>query len=347
MDPDGATTDDTKENKLPHATETAKEFSLHFLKQITNNFCKDRIIGRGGFGVVYKGVLDNKEEIAVKKLGYQPGQGDEQFKNEVTNLMGIQHQNIVRLLGYCYERRNRLAEYNGKLVFAESDERALCLEYLQGGNLENHLSDEPCRLDWSICYGIIKGICEGLKHLHTGSKNPIYHLDLKPANILLDEDMIPKIGDLGLSRLLVSIQTCVTQTFIGTPGYMPPEYIDKREITSKFDVFSVGVMIIQMMAGRSGYSQCADMPSEQFIELVHENWRKRLQATMSAAMSQEVKTCIKIALKCVEYDRVKRPTITDIIDELDKIDNANGLSTSKVCISAMLLEEKTALPVSK
>lgn len=318
------------ENNLHHTTETAREFPLHFLQHITDNFSEKRIIGRGGFGTVYKGVLDNRDEIAVKKLGYQPGLGDDQFKNEVMNLMGVQHQNIVQLLGYCYETRNRVAEYNGKLVFAGYDERVLCLEYLQGGSLEKHLSDEPCRLDWSISYGIIKGICDGLKHLHTGSKNPIYHLDLKPANILLDEDMIPKIGDFGLSRLLVSTQTCVTQTFIGTPGYMPPEYIDKQEITPKFDVFSLGVIILQIMAGRSGHSESAHTPSEQFIELVHENWRKRLQATMSADISQEVKICIEIALKCVESDRGKRPTINQIVDELDKIDNAKSSSTGQV-----------------
>ncbi|XP_037466730.1 uncharacterized protein LOC119338510 [Triticum dicoccoides] len=317
------------ENKLQHTSKTARVFTLKFLQDITDNFSEKRIIGRGGFGIVYKGVLDNGEEIAVKKLSCPPELGDEQFKNEVLNLMGVQHQNIVQLIGYCYETQNRVAEYNGERVFAGCDERALCLEYLQG-NLEDHLSDEPCRLNWSMSYGIIKGICEGLKHLHTGCKNPIYHLDLKPENILLDEDMIAKIGDFGLSRLLVSVQSCVTQTCIGTLGYMPPEYINKQIITPKFDIFSLGVIVIKIMAGRSGYSRCAHTSSELFIELVHEYWRKRLQATMSADISHEVKTCIEIALKCVESDRVKRPTITQIVDELDKIDNAKSSSASKV-----------------
>ncbi|XP_051180402.1 uncharacterized protein [Lolium perenne] len=318
------------ENKLENTTETTKEFTYQFLERITDDFSKERIVGRGGFGIVYKGVLDNGEHVAVKKLIYQPGLGDDQFKNELVNLIGVQHQNIVQLIGYCYETRKKLFPYNGNFVFAECVERALCLEYLQGGSLDDHLSDEPCSLEWSITYGIVKGICEGLKHLHTGSTNPIYHLDLKPANILLDEDMIPKIGDFGLSRLLVSTQTCVTQTFIGTRGYMPPEYIDKQEITPKFDVFSLGVIILQIMAGRSGHSESAHIPSGEFIEFVHENWRKRLQATMSADISQEVKICIEIALKCVESDRLKRPTINQIVDELDKIDNAKSSSTGQV-----------------
>jgi len=251
--------------------------------------------------------------------------------------MGLQHQNIVQLLGYCYETRNRVADFNGKLLFAGYDERLLCLEYLQGGSLEDHISDGPSRLDWSISYGIIRGICEGLKYLHTGSEHPIYHLDLKPANILLDGDKIPKIGDFGLSRLLVSTQTCVTQTFIGTPGYMPPEYIDRQEITPKFDVFSLGVIIIQIMAGRNFHSECAHTPSQKTIDLVHEKWEKRLQATMSVDISLEIKTCIEIAIKCVESDRAKRPTITQIVDELEKIDNAKSSPVGQVCLFVTLL----------
>ncbi|KAF7082429.1 hypothetical protein CFC21_086301 [Triticum aestivum] len=244
--------------------------------------------------------------------------------------MGVQHENIVRLLGYCYETRNKIAEYNGKLVFAGYDERLLCLEYLQSGSLEDHISDEPCRLDWSISYVIIRGICEGLKYLHTGSEHPIYHLDLKPANILLDGDKIPKIGDFSLSRLLVSTQTCVTKTFIGTPGYMPPEYIDRQEITPKFDVFSLGVIIQKIMAGQKLHCQYAHTPPEKFIDLVCENWEKRLQATMSTDISLEIKTCIETPLKCVESDRKKRPTITQIVDELDKIDNAKSSPIGQV-----------------
>lgn len=165
-------------------------------------------------------------------------------------------------------------------------------------------------------------MCKGLKYLHTGSKDPIYHLDLKPANILLDKDMIPKIGDFGMSRLLGSINTCVTSTFTGTRGYMPPEYIDGQHISPKFDVYSLGVIIIQVMAGREGYYTCPDMPPEEFTDLVVGNWCKRVHAQeMSLEALLAVQTCIRIALRCIEAKRVRRPTITEIVVELDMLDD--------------------------
>ncbi|TKW15106.1 hypothetical protein SEVIR_5G209500v4 [Setaria viridis] len=306
-----------------------REFTLEFLERITNNFSMQNIVGRGGFGVIYKGVLDNGEEVAVKKLHPMAWIGDRQlFKNELNNLMKVQHKNIVRLVGYCNHTTQILVEYNGKLVAASVEQRALCLEYLQGLSLDKHLSDEACRLDWDTCYKIIKGICEGLHYLHNGSDHPIYHLDLKPENILLDKDMMPKIGDFGLSRLFDSVETYITQSenVTGTRGYMPPEYIHRQTISPKFDVFSLGVIIIRMMAGTKGYFDCVDTPPEEFIKLVHGNWRKRLQAaTMSSYYaSQEVRTCIEIALRCVDHDRAKRPTIAQIVNELSNIGTAKN-----------------------
>ncbi|CAN6172775.1 unnamed protein product, partial [Urochloa humidicola] len=266
-------------------------------------------------------------EIAVKKL-YDKHIGledDKQFMNECTNLMGLQHRNIVRLVGYCYEIAHKVVEYNGQYVYAAVEKRALCFEYLRGGSLDKYLSNKSCGLGWHTCYKIIKGICEGLHYLHNGTKDPIYHLDLKPANILLDENMVPKIGDFGLSRLFDSTQTHTTKGIIGTFGYMPPEYVDRYQITPKFDVFSLGVIIIKLMAGHDGYLKFENMSRQEFIDLVHGNWEKRLQLTMSSRTSHEIKTCIEIALRCVELDRVKRPTIAEIIDEMNKIDNAKRL----------------------
>uniref|UniRef100_A0A453A0Q4 Protein kinase domain-containing protein n=1 Tax=Aegilops tauschii subsp. strangulata TaxID=200361 RepID=A0A453A0Q4_AEGTS len=117
--------------------------------------------------------------------------------------------------------------------------------------------------------------------------------------------------------------------YISCSGYMPPEYIDRRAITSKFDVFSLGVIILQIVTGYDGYYKCEHMPPQEFIEHVHENWGKRMQETMSSHTSEQVITCIKIALRCVEFDREKRPTIAGIIDELNKIDNAESSATDK------------------
>ncbi|KQJ87119.1 probable LRR receptor-like serine/threonine-protein kinase At4g29180 isoform X2 [Brachypodium distachyon] len=310
---------------MESTSNTTREFTLRFLQDITNNFSQEHIIGSGGYGVVYRGVLENGDEIAIKKLHNMPGLDDTQFRNEFNNLMRAQHQNITRLVGYCYHQGHERMKYNGEYIFAHVEERALCFEYLQGGSLDKYISDESRGLDWCTRYKIIKGVCEGLNYLHNGYKDPIYHMDLKPANILLDKDMTPKIGDFGLSRLFPSANTFTTIKIIGTPGYMPPEYIEKHEITPKFDVFSLGVIIIRVVAGDEGFSKSANMSSQKFVRHVHENWRKRFHETMSSHTSQEVMTCIEIALRCVEADRVRRPTISDIVIELNKIHTVKSL----------------------
>ncbi|KAF7061436.1 hypothetical protein CFC21_068132 [Triticum aestivum] len=254
-----------------------------------------------------------RQEIAVKKLHYMPGLNDEQFKHEFNNLMRVQHQNIIRLVGYCYEIRHIHHELKGEYVFARVEERALCFEYLRGGSLDRHLSDEFSGLDWHTRYKIIKGICEGLNYLHKGSNDPMYHLDLKPANILLDEEMMPKIGDFGLSRLFASTKTFTTKILAGTLAYMPPEYIQKRQISEKYDIFSLGVIIIEIIAGPLGRFKYADMSSsEEFIQHVNKNWRKRI----AEVDCRQVKRCIKIAVNCVDADKGNRPTIEDVIHEL-------------------------------
>lgn len=183
------------ENKLQHTSAIPIEFTMDLLEHVTDNFSEEHKIGSGRYGVVYKGILDNGEEIAVKKLHPMPGLDDEQFNNELKNLVSVQHQNIIKLVGYCYEQRYVHAEYNGEHVFAKLVERALCYEYLEGGSLDKHISDESFGFDWSTRYKIITGLCDGVNYLHNGFGHPIYHLDLKPENILLDKTMTPKIAD--------------------------------------------------------------------------------------------------------------------------------------------------------
>lgn len=311
-------------DKSSNTSATTREFTLEFLQQITDNFSDKHIIGSGGYGTVYKGVLENGEEIALKKLHSMPGLDDMQFRNEFNNLVRAQHRNITRLVGYCYNIGHERVKFEGEYVFALVEKRVLCFEYLQGGSLDKYISDESCGLDWQTRFKIINGVCEGLNYLHNGCADPIYHLDLKPANILLDKNMVPKIGDFGLSRLFPSGQTYITSKVIGTIGYMPPEYIERREITSKYDVFSLGVIIIRIVAGDEGYSKYAQMSLREFLEHVHGNWRKRLKATMLSHTSKQVNTCIKIALRCVEAGRDKRPTISQIVEELNKCDTAQS-----------------------
>ncbi|CAL5048395.1 unnamed protein product [Urochloa decumbens] len=190
-------------------------------------------------------------------------------------------------------------------------------------------ADELCGLDRHTRFKIIKGNCEGLKYIHEELEAPIYHLDLKPDNILLDKDMIPKIADFGLSRIFNKEPKRTTPNPYGTHGYQPPEYIDRGEISGKFDIFSLGIIMIRIVSGSKGYPKCLDMPSDEFIDQVQNNWRKRLQSTCSSDSSLEaychqIATCTQIALKCVEKDSQKRPNIVTILEKLNEIETRIG-----------------------
>ncbi|KAM0862388.1 hypothetical protein ACQ4PT_045298 [Festuca glaucescens] len=274
--------------------------SLDSLQNITNGFSKE--LGSGSFAAVYEGVDQYGKKIAVKKLRGAQGISDEKFQAELKIMTKLRHENIVRLVGYCHDKIHR----------------ALCLEHMPNGNLHKLLSEGREKYDWQTCYGIITGICQGLNYLHNGLEEPIFHLDLKPANVLLDEKMVPRIADFEISRLLEDQHTQYTQTLQGTSGYLPPEYIKHGTISNKLDIFSLGVVIIKMMAGRDGHSESDEKSSDEFTKLVREYWTNRIPEPWykKDAYSEQVKACIEIGLSCVEDDRNKRPTIQDIVGRL-------------------------------
>ncbi|XP_066334987.1 uncharacterized protein [Miscanthus floridulus] len=317
-----------KDIKLHNTTMRHADITFQLLQQITANFSEERKLGQGTFGTVYKGV-HNGEEIAVKMFrDKDPGLDDARFHDEFDKLKSLSHPNIVQLIGYCYETHREYIEHEGVLVHAEKIYRALCLEYLHKGSLQNHLSDECHGLDWHTRYNIIKGSCEGLKYLHMGLKNPIHHLDLKPDNILLDGNMVPKLADFGLSKILE--QTRSTEHVHGTLGYMPPEYWGNRIRSTKFDIFSLGVVIMEIIAGPTARTRIDDMPPQEFTGLLQTNWRMRLQKAWSGssleAYCRQVNTCIDIAFKCMEFNKDKRPHIANIDRQLDEIENEIGKS---------------------
>ncbi|TVU50783.1 hypothetical protein EJB05_02173, partial [Eragrostis curvula] len=187
------------------------------------------------------------------------------------------------------------------------------------------ISDEFCGLEWYRRYNIIKGTCEGLKYLHEDLSVPLYHLDLKPDNILLDKDMVPKIADFGLSTMFGKEKTRIAQSPLGTNGYQPPEYINKKEISKKFDIFSLGVVMIKIISGPQGYFKCAYMRNDEFIDLVQSNWRNRLfkelgSCPMLEAYCRQIRICTQIALNCVDEDSMKRLDIVKIINKLNDIE---------------------------
>ncbi|KAL6880346.1 hypothetical protein ACP4OV_011911 [Aristida adscensionis] len=342
------------DNVLHDTTEIPlDDLPWNLLEEMTNGFSEDKKIGIGGYGVVYKGVHPNGQEIAIKKLHPLPALDGKEFHNELQNLTRLRHPNIVRLVGKCDEQQDRCVEHNGKMIVAQMVNRAICLEYMHNGSLEKHLSgttlnlttvfqllrripnpDESSGLTWYERYEIIKGTCEGLKYLHGQG---IFHLDLKPANILLDKKLMPKIADFGLARLYTgSHRSHTTNNLIGTMGYMPPEFIQKGKISEKFDVFSLGVIIIKIVAGQDGYSKHSDMSSQDFIDLVHGNWRNRFKlegwesSSHMVAYFQQVKICTWLALSCVEADRQKRPCIGDITQLLNGTEIPNDVSYNHI-----------------
>ncbi|KAM3405702.1 hypothetical protein ACQJBY_008301 [Aegilops geniculata] len=322
-----------QENILLDEITRPRKLPFQYLEEITNNFSTERELGRGAYGVVYKGVLKNEELMAVKRLMVLMPGSEKQFENEVYHLMRLNHPNIVRCVGYCYETQNLCLKYDGKYIFAETAERLLCMEYMPKGNLDNHLADELHGLDWHERYNIINGICYGLHYLHEEWEvnTPIIHMDLKPANILLGDDMLPKIADFGLSRLFSKQQTQVcTRSRDGTYGYMAPEYINQGIITTKSDIFSLGVIIIQIITGYRNYPSPVDteLSYHDFVELVLKKWRKRLEAVSCNTSSletdyQQIKSCLDMGLSCLETDPTKRPSTTEITKRLIKRGSTN------------------------
>ncbi|TVU26069.1 hypothetical protein EJB05_28598, partial [Eragrostis curvula] len=308
-----------------------------FLKDITNNFSTEQELGRGGYGVVYKGVLRSGQIIAVKQLLDSNLVNDDVFEKEVTNVIGIKHKNIVQLVGYCAETRCEAIKLpNGNNVMAEIRKRLLCFEYLPNKSLDKYISEELSGLDWNKTYEIIKEICSGLHFLNCVCH--IVHLYLKPENILMDATMRPKIADFGLSKLLGAqkSQTIINGDIAGSRAYMAPEYLLQGVVSPKADMFSLGVIIIEMITGRKDYPLSTvsyfqlynsnnrrpntELSLEQYTKDVLVKWRNIFKEepkyTSPEIYTEQVKGCINIALECVDLDSTRRPDICDIFEML-------------------------------
>nr|CAB3490961.1 unnamed protein product [Digitaria exilis] len=258
------------------------DLPLEFLQKITQGFSKDLMLGQGAFGTVYKGTLQDGQPIAVKKLAdNSPVPPKKEFQKEVGNLMAIQHTNIVRLLGYCRETQRKAIENNGRYIIVDVVESLLCYEYIPNGNLGKYIFDKSSRPDWKTCFEIIKGICQGLCFLHGGKDThaPIVHLNLQPSNILLGDNMVPKISDFDLTRIFGGEHTRInTVNVVGKK--LTPLILQVQKIWTNEHIASV-------------YSE------------------------LDPVSLQEVRTCIEIALKCVVVDQNKRPSIAEIVDEIN------------------------------
>uniref|UniRef100_N1QWQ3 non-specific serine/threonine protein kinase n=1 Tax=Aegilops tauschii TaxID=37682 RepID=N1QWQ3_AEGTA len=240
--------------------EKSSEFTLFDFSEIlhaTHNFSKENLLGRGGFGPVYKGQLPDEMEIAVKRLASHSGQGFTEFKNEVELIAKLQHNNLVKLLGCCIQ----------------GEEKVLVYEYLPNKSLDFFIFDanRTTLVDWKKRREIIEGIAQGLLYLHKHSRLRIIHRDLKASNILLDQDMNPKISDFGLAKIFSSNDIeGSTKRVVGTYGYMAPEYASEGIYSIKSDVFSFGVLLLEILSGKrnSGFHQYGD-----FLNLLGYSWQ--------------------------------------------------------------------------
>ncbi|KAJ6925638.1 G-type lectin S-receptor-like serine/threonine-protein kinase RKS1 isoform X2 [Populus alba x Populus x berolinensis] len=210
-------------------------FDIEIILAATENFSNE--LGYGGFGSVYKGKLGNGQEIAVKRLSKTSGQGMKEFMNEVRLISKLQHRNLVKLFGCCIHE----------------EEKMLIYEYLPNKSLDFFIFDETKRvlLDWRKRFEIVSGIARGVLYLHQDSRLKIIHRDLKASNILLDAAMNPKISDFGMARMFMEDQVQgKTTRVVGTYGYMSPEYAIHGQYSIKSDVFSYGVLILEIISGR-------------------------------------------------------------------------------------------------
>jgi len=322
---------ETWEKKLQDPSATPMALPLEFLKAITCDFSAERKLGSGGYGVVYKGILSTGRFIAVKKLVDLHNMGHEKFEKEVSSLMGIKHQNVVQFVGYCAESTWEMIELSGKYICGEIPKRLLCFEYVCNKSLDSYISDESSGLEWNMRYEIIRGICSGLHYLH--EERNIVHLDLKPENILMDAIMMPKIADFGLSRIFgVKQSQLITQNRPGTIGYMAPEYIIQGIVSFKADIYSLGVIIIEILTGRRDYPlsedngpQCTDTSLKHFKEKILEIWRNRLQKSQgNTVILEQIRVCAELGIQCVAFNPGNRPVTKHMIGMLDGVNIMDG-----------------------
>ncbi|XP_073289323.1 cysteine-rich receptor-like protein kinase 15 [Primulina huaijiensis] len=283
------------------------QYDFHEIKAATQDFSNDNKIGQGGFGAVYKGKLSNGREIAVKRLSVDSGQGDVEFKNEVLLVAKLQHRNLVRLLGFSMEGKERLLIY----------------EFVENTSLDRFIFDsiKGNYLDWEMRYKIIGGISRGLLYLHEESRIKIIHRDLKASNILLDGEMNPKIADFGMARLFAADETQAnTNRIVGTYGYMAPEYAMHGQFSVKSDVFSFGVLILEIITGRKNSSFRNGEDIEDLLSLAWKYWRQgTIKDIIDPALRdnlgslQDMLRCIHIGLLCVQDNLTDRPTMASVV----------------------------------
>ncbi|KAL6350979.1 hypothetical protein AAG906_031565 [Vitis piasezkii] len=290
------------------AAQEQKLFPFETLVAATKNFHQK--LGEGGFGPVFKGKLEDGREIAVKKLSQNSNQGKKEFENEAKLLARVQHRNVVNLLGYCTRGAEKLLVY----------------EYISNESLDKFLFKTGRReeLDWKRRYDIIGGIARGLLYLHEDSHSCIIHRDIKASNVLLDDKWAPKIADFGMARLFPEDQTHVNTRVAGTNGYMAPEYVMHGHLSVKADVFSFGVLILELISGQKNSTFDVNLDAQNLLEWAWKLYKKGRSLEVldpslaSSAVAEQVAMCVQIGLLCTQADPQSRPNMRRVVVMLSK-----------------------------
>ncbi|XP_059660664.1 probable serine/threonine-protein kinase PBL7 isoform X2 [Cornus florida] len=291
----------------------AETFTYYQLVAATENFKSEHFLGEGGFGKVYKGVLvDGGQVVAIKQLNHHGSQGIREFIVEVSTLGQCDHINLVKLIGYC----------------AEGDQRLLVYEYMPLGSLEDHLHGfRPDRkqLDWNTRMKIAAGAARGLEYLHNKIKPPIIYRDLKCSNILLDEGYHPKLSDFGLAKVgPEGDKTHVSTRVMGTYGYCAPDYAMTGQLTFKSDIYSFGVVLLEIITGRRAIDLSRSSAEQNLVSWARPLFKDRknfLQMADPALQSQYpvrgLYQAIAIAALCVQEQPTMRPQAADVVTALN------------------------------
>ncbi|CAB4293742.1 unnamed protein product [Prunus armeniaca] len=298
---------DEDENSEDMSLAESLQYDFETIRTATDDFSDANKLGGGGFGAVYKTI--KWATYSREKALQNSEQGDREFKNEVMLLAQLQHRNLVRLLGFCLK----------------TDERLLIYEYVPNKSLDHFIFDPNNHehLDWDTRYKIIEGIARGILYLHEDSRVRIIHRDLKASNILLNEDMTPKIADFGMARLFAVDQTQgVTKTVRGTYGYMAPEYVIDGRFSVKTDVFSFGVLVLEIVSGKKIGSFRYGENEEDLLTYAWRNWREDtipniIDPVLTTSSQIETMRCIHIGLLCVQQNVVDRPTTVSVVSMLN------------------------------
>ena len=324
-----------KENEN-HAgkAEEACGFRYSELVAATQDFTEDHLIGEGGFGGVYKGLLESGQVVAVKKLDRNGLQGNQEFIVEVLMLSVLHHQNLVTLVGYCSDKGQRLLVY----------------EYMPMGSLEDHLFDvklykEPLR--WSTRLKIAVGAARGLEYLHLKADPPVIYRDLKSSNILLDSEFNPKLSDFGLAKLgPVGDKTHVSTRVMGTYGYCAPEYARTGKLTPKSDIYSFGVVLLELITGRRAIDHTKKIEEERSLIAWSQSFLKDrnrfvemadplMQGRFSVRSLHHVTA---ICAMCLQDQPIFRPQISDIVMALEFLASQAEKRDARLSSSCTTLE---------